>query len=242
MKILRLCLSGLVFLAFTGCFAALGQSPSPTPSPEDARAKQLLEQGTQLLQARKPAEALPYFDQVVALYQSRFKDPNVRYYSARTPAEALFYMTNAAVSDGKHGAVAASGNWGYAYYLRGYGLLDLGRAADAKAELLRATALSPQNAQFLAELGHLYEVEKNWPLAMQTFQRAEKAAKEFSPDDVRNVELARAWRGEGYALVELGRLDEAESLYRKCLDLDPQDAKAKQELAYVLSQKAKATK
>jgi Flp pilus assembly protein TadD len=238
MKILRLCLSGLLFLAV----AAWGQSPSPTPSPDDSRAKQLLEQGMRLLQARKPGEALPYFDQVVALYQSRFKDTNMRYYSARTPTEALFYMTDAAASDSKRGAVAASGNWGYAHYLKGYALLDLGRPGDAKAELQRATALSPQNAQFLGELGHVYEIEKNWPLALQTFQRAEKAAKEFSPDSARNVELARAWRGEGYALVELGQLDEAEALYRKCLELDPRDTKAKQELAYVLSQKAKDAK
>jgi Flp pilus assembly protein TadD len=238
MKILRLCLSGFLFLAF----AAWGQSSPLLPLPDDAKAKQLIEQGAHLLQAHKPAEALPYFDQVVALYQSRFKDANMRYYSARTPTEALFYMTDAALADGKRGALAASGNWGYAHYLKGYALLDLGRPDEAKAELLRATALSPQNAQFLGELGHVYEVEKNWPLAMQTFERAEKAAKEFSPDNARNAELARAWRGEGYALVELGRLDEAEALYRKCLGLDPQDETAKQELAYVLSQKAKGAK
>ena len=41
MKLLRLCLPAVFFLAF----AAWGQSPSPTPSPDDAKATQLLEEG-----------------------------------------------------------------------------------------------------------------------------------------------------------------------------------------------------
>src|SRR4030095_13970088 len=102
----------------------------------------------------------------------------------------------------------------------------LGRPSEAKAQLLRAVALAPQNAQFLGELGHVYQLEKNWPLALQTFQRAESAAKEITSEQARNGELARAWRGMGYVLVELGRLDEAEAMYRKCLELNAQDAKA----------------
>src|SRR5262249_39777721 len=150
----------------------------------------------------------------------------------------LFYLLQAAASEkSKSSAVVLSGNWGYAYYLKAYCLLDLGRANDAKAPLLRAVALAPQNAQFLGELGYIYQSEKNWPLALETFQRAENAAKEFSPEQSRNAELARAWRGIGYVLVELGRLDEAEAMYRKCLQLNAQDAMAQRELAYVLSQK-----
>jgi tetratricopeptide (TPR) repeat protein len=238
MTLLRLCLPALFFLAF----AAWGQSPSPTPSPDDAKAMQLLEEGQRLVKAKRPADAIPYFDQVAGLYQSRFKDKNVKYYSARTPTEMLLYMAGAALSDKpRSDAVAVSANWGYAYYLKAYALIDLGRVGDAKTELLRATALSPQNAQFLAELGHVYQMEKNWTLAMDMFRRAEKAT-EFSPDQARDAEQARAWRGIGYVLVELGRLDEAESMYRKCLALNANDAMAQRELAYVLSQKAKSTK
>jgi hypothetical protein len=42
----------------------------------------------------------------------------------------------------------------------------------------------------------------------------------------------------GYVLVELG-LNEAEALYRKCLQLNAQDAMAQRELTYVMSQEAK---
>lgn len=45
---------------------------------------------------------------------------------------------------------------------------------------------------------------------------------------------------KGYALVELRRWDEAEARYRQALALDPNDAKAKNELVYIAEQRAKA--
>ena len=231
----------LVALLVVVCGAAWAQAPSTTPTPEDAKASQLLTEGLQLARAKRPAEAVPYFDQVIALYESRLKDKNVRYYSARSPAETLFYALESATgANNKTGAVVVSANWSYAHYLKGYALLDLGRVVEAKTQLQRAVALAPQNAQILGELGHIHQLEKNWKSALETFQRAESAAREFSPEQVRNAELARAWRGMGYVLVELGRLDEAEAMYRKCLALDRNDAMAQRELTYVLSQKAKA--
>ncbi|MDR0233227.1 MAG: tetratricopeptide repeat protein, partial [Zoogloeaceae bacterium] len=78
-------------------------------------------------------------------------------------------------------------------------------------------------SQFLSELGHIYQLEKNWPMAQHAFQRAEAAAKSFSPPDAANMGLSRAWRGLGYAYVELGQLDEAEKMYKQCLELDKND-------------------
>lgn len=43
----------------------------------------------------------------------------------------------------------------------------------------------------------------------------------------------------GYALVELKRLDEAEKMYRQCLELDKNDSKASNELRYIQNLKAK---
>src|SRR4029079_18373223 len=123
-----------------------------------------------------------------------------------------------AASAGKSKAEVISGNWGYAYYLKGYVLIELQRVGEAKGALQRAAALAPQNAQFLSELAHVFEAEKDWTQALQLYQRAEAAAKEFSPSNSKNGELSRARRGQGYVLVELKRWDEAEQRYRQCLE------------------------
>ena len=44
----------------------------------------------------------------------------------------------------------------------------------------------------------------------------------------------------GFAYVELNRLDDAEAMYRQCLELDKNDAAAMRELRYVQGVKAKA--
>ena len=65
------------------------------------------------------------------------------------------------------------------------------------------------------------------------------SAAKLAPDDTRSDELGRARRGQGYVLVELGKLDEAEKKYQQCLAANPNDANAKAELQYVREQKAK---
>jgi len=229
--------AGLAALLLVISLPAWCQAPSTATTEVDAKAPQLLGDGTRLMQAKKPAEAIRYFDNVIASYESRYKDKNVRYYSPRSLTEQLYYMVDAA-NNNKGSAMAVSANWGYAHYLKGYVLLDLGRAQDAKVQLERAVTLSPQNSQFLNDLGHVYQVEKNWKSALETFQRAEKAAKEFAPPNVSNAELGRAWRGTGYVLVELNRLDDAEATYRKCLELDSNDVATLRELQFVQGVKA----
>jgi tetratricopeptide (TPR) repeat protein len=105
--------------------------------------------------------------------------------------------------------------------------------------LERALALSPRNSQFLSELASIYQGEKNWTTALQTYQLAEAAAREFSPPQVKDAELSRAWRGIGFVLVEQNRLDAAEKMYRQCLELNKNDSIALKELSYVLNLKAK---
>ena len=53
-------------------------------------------------------------------------------------------------------------------------------------------------------------------------------------DGERKLEdLGSAWRGEGYCLVEQGKLDEAEAIYRKALEANPKDQKSQGELRYI---------
>jgi Flp pilus assembly protein TadD len=43
----------------------------------------------------------------------------------------------------------------------------------------------------------------------------------------------------GFVRSEQRRFDEAERLFRECLELDPDDAKAKSELNYIAQQRAR---
>jgi len=62
----------------------------------------------------------------------------------------------------------------------------------------------------------------------------------LSPDNAHFLaKLARAWRGMGYVLIETNRIAEAEILYRKCLELDQNDASAKHELQYIAGLKTR---
>jgi Flp pilus assembly protein TadD len=196
----------------------------------------LLEKGIALIGAQKQQQAIrDVFDPLIADYEAQYGASKQQVYCARTPAETLFYLT-AAASD-KRDAVVLGSTWAYAYYMKGYALLELGQSAESRRFVRKALALSPSNPQFLAELGATHVPDKQWDAMLETYIAAEEAVAVGSPDDLRTADLARALRGQGYALSELGRLDEAEALYRRCLQLDPNDEKAKGELEYIASRR-----
>ena len=87
-------------------------------------------------------------------------------------------------------------------------------------------------------MGQIYAREKNLSKAEQLYREAEDNVP-LSPPEARTGDLARARRGLGYVLVELGKLDEAEEKYQQCIAANPNDAKAKAELQYVREQKAR---
>jgi Flp pilus assembly protein TadD len=122
--------------------------------------------------------------------------------------------------------------------MKAYALQDLHRLNEAKATLQQALKLSPLNSQYLSELGEIYMLERNWTQAMDAFKQAEDNAN-LAPDVSKADELARARRGEGYVLVELGKFDEAKKKYRQCIAANANDNKAQAELEYVREQKTK---
>ena len=202
--------------------------------------KQLLEQGGQFATSGKYHDAVSCFNKVILCCEEIYREEKVKLFCARWITESLMYMTEAANSNAA--AKIVSILWAYAYYSKGYSLIELGHLSEGKDALDRALALSPRNSQFLSELGSFYQREKNWLKAYETFQAAESAAKEFSPPEQKSVELSRAWRGLGFIYVEQRKLDEAEQMYRQCLELDPADSRAVNELHYVQDLYAKEDK
>jgi Flp pilus assembly protein TadD len=209
----------------------------PPTAEEDPKQAELLNEGARVLYARKPKQALAYFETVLASYEQQYGNTKARIFCARTLTEAMVYLLEA--RNQNIDAKVISATWANAYYLKAYSLVELGQVPDAQEALVRARVLSPRNSQYLSELGHIYQLRKIWLMAVEMFEAAEAAAREFSPPQMKDKELARAWKGLGYVFVEQNRLDDAERMYRQCLELNKDDPLCAREVAYVQALKAK---
>lgn len=152
-------------------------------------------------------------------------------YCARGPEETIVYAAMAAAA--KQDAIVVEPTWSDAHFLKAYALLELKRLDDARASLERALSMAPYNSQYLSEMAYTFQAEGRWDEAIERYQQAESAAEGYSPPDVRAGELSRALRGQGYALIELGRLDEAQAIYRRAIAADPADKASARELEYI---------
>jgi tetratricopeptide (TPR) repeat protein len=235
MKYLIALMVGIAAL-FAG--AAHGEGEPPKVSAEEQVVQTLFDSAIPLVRSRRFAEAVAVLDQVIGIYEQRYNADKTRYFCARTKEETLLYLIQAAAAKDGSSAVVVSMNWASAHYIKAYSLIELGRFPEAKTSLQKAIQLSPQNSRFLSELAHVYQSEKDWTQALRTFELA-AAAKDFSPPDQKDADLTRAWRGMGFAYVEMDRLDDAEKMYLKCLELNKNDAAAVNELQFVRAQKSK---
>jgi tetratricopeptide (TPR) repeat protein len=207
--------------------AAERTSPAPAAQPED-QAK--VEQASSLIGHAKPAEAVALLDLLIADQERRRSGETRQVYCARGPAEAAIYRRAAARA--RTPAVVLPESACYSVFLKGFALIDLDRSEEARLWLERTVAMAPSNAHFLGELGEWHKTRKDWPKARALFQRAIEASA-VSPADRQVFDKTRGWRGLGYILVEDGRFDEAEAIYRQCLQLDPKDERAQHQLDYI---------
>jgi tetratricopeptide (TPR) repeat protein len=190
-----------------------------------------------LIGEKKPEEAIEVLDQVIARFERAHAGDRMRIYCARTPAEALMYMASAATgaraAPDADGAKVLDPVYAYAYYYAAYASMELDHFDPASAYLAKALVLSPSNPQFLSEHGFQKQVSKDWNAMLADFTKAGAYSEFASPDDLRNEEKARALRGQGYALIELNRLDEAKQRFDASLGLEPGNQTALNELEYI---------
>jgi len=206
-----------------------GGPPSQIQQSKDPLSGEL-DQALTFIRTGKSADAIPILDQVIASEEARNKDEKRLIFSARSLTEAILYAGLGASQ--KKSAVVLDGTWSAAYFAKGFALIDVGRADEAKAYLDKAIALAPMNAQFLAERGEWFKNRKDWANAYSDFESASTAA-ELAPDTAKSFEKRRALRGMAYARTEQGRLDEARTLLEQCLKLDSADDKCQHEIDYV---------
>jgi tetratricopeptide (TPR) repeat protein len=109
---------------------------------------------------------------------------------------------------------------------------EVQRADDAIRVLSVGLAANPNDAVLVTEKGAALAELKRWPEALQQYSDG------LSISNLAPIHKARMLRGEGLALTELGRLDEAEAAYRRSLQLEPGNAIATNELQYLAQLRA----
>lgn len=198
----------------------------------DAELQQLMVDGRKLVEQGKPKAAIDeMFDPVINYFKQVYSDPGQQVFAATTQEEALFYAALGATLNKT--VVVVNSLWSDAYLMKGYASTDLGQIAQAREALEAAIALAPQNPRYLSEMGYWHQVNRDWESSLSSYESAADAAELISDKAMRVEELTRALRGQGYALVEMQKFDEAEALYEKCLKLNRKDDKARGELAYI---------
>ncbi len=212
----------------------LGAPEAAFAAPDSGQAQ--VDRAADLINNGKPGEAVAVLDPLIAAQERQRAGDKRQAYCARSPAESLFYLAGA-VQEKKEAVVLPESSC-YSIFLKGFALIDLNRSDEAKAYLERAVAMAPSNSHFLGELGEWHKNRHDLDRAWTYFERASEAS-DLSPPERKTFDKTRALRGMGWILVERGKLDEAERLYRQCLELNPDDGHAKSELDYIAQQRGK---
>jgi Flp pilus assembly protein TadD len=226
---------GLAALAYP-LVAGAQTTPATTRQSVEEADQKVVREALAALHAKAPEQAITLIDPLLADYEKRYAGEKRRIYCAKNTQQMLLYMGQATAAH--QDAVALDSIWCTALWLKGYALVEMHQHDVAMPFLERAVALSPSDPQFLTELGYGYQVQKKWQLSYDTYARAAEGAA-LQDGDAKKRSLRLAWFGQAYALIELGRLDEAEKLLVDTLALTPDDEKIKGELRYVREEKAK---
>jgi tetratricopeptide (TPR) repeat protein len=211
---------------------ALPMTATIVAAEQPSKERTLLVKGADALKKGQAQKAITeYFDPVIQHYRDIYKGETKRIYSARNLMQSIMYV--ALPDEKKLGTEVIDGTWADAYLMKAYALTELGKLNEAREALESAIALSPMNSQYLSELGYTYQAMKDCEKSIEMYTQAASMAELASDDATKTTDLTRAWRGQGYCLVEQGKLEEAEAMYQKSLALDPKDEKSKGELDYI---------
>ncbi|WP_440523810.1 tetratricopeptide repeat protein [Sphingomonas sp.] len=196
-----------------------------------------IDQAFSAIQAGNPTSALALVDPLLAGLERDYATEKKHIFCSETPEQEGYYLTT--TDGGSDNVRLVPARWCQAQYIKAFALVDLKRYDEAQATYERLLGYAPQNARYINELGYLFLAKKQWQRSIDVYTRAEAAAT-FSPDR-RDYERCVAYRGIGYDLVELGRLDDAEAAYRKCLAIIPDEPKSLGEIEYIKQQRKKTT-
>lgn len=124
----------------------------------------------------------------------------------------------------------------WSYKAVAFSEVESGRVAEALPYLRKADALAPFWAQSRVERGYVLVHLGRFAEGLAAYEEALALAKRYPSN---REALPLAYRGMGYAYIELKDLDRAEEAYRKSLEIDPGNRTAQSELEYIKQQREK---
>lgn len=225
----------VVVMAMALLAGAMPLSAQATDEGLDKKLAPTVQEAFEAINSGNPGKALSLIEPVLVQYQAAYATEKRKIYCAEGPSETILYMAMAATA--KTDAVAINPGWCTAQYVRAFALVDLGRLDDAQAGFEKLLEFSPQHARYWSELGFVFGKQRKWKESADAYTHAVEAA-DLMPDP-KDREHCVALRGGGYALIELGQWDEAETLYKKCLKIEPGEPKSLNELEYIKQQRRK---
>lgn len=199
----------------------------------DEQARTAISQTYNLLKTKQYDKALATIQPVIDNYQQKYANIAIPVYSSRT-AEQAQAITQFSIEKNDKALVILHGEWVTALYLKGFILVEKNQLSQALKTYHQALERSPFNAQVANEIGHIFQAQRDWQTASETFELASQFS-EFSPTDSKNAEYTRALRGMAFSATEQGNYTQAKKLYQQCLKINPNDTIARQELQYVQS-------
>ena len=219
--------------------AALTLQPAQAMAKGQTKAQALDEIGLAFaaINDKEPERALTIVEPVLAGFEKEFANEKRHIYCSETPEQEGYYLNVA--EGGADNVRLVDPKWCRAQFVRAFALVDLKRLDEAQKAFERLIGYAPQHARYLNEYAYVFLAKKEWQHSIDIYTRAEAAAT-FTPDR-RDEERCVAFRGIGYDLVELGRLDDAEAMYRKCLAIIPDEPKSLGEIEYIKEQRKKTT-
>ena len=226
-----------------GPLLAAAAPPVAVLTPEEIA--RLLEEGAGVLKQGMPEVALTkYFEPVNQSFmrQTAKAGADDEIYASHGATEAAAYAAKVAKRNESANTqlrmVTVDGAWTDALVLKARALVELKRTGDAISAVDQATIISPAYPSPWNELGSIYQNEKDWEKSQGAYRSAENVAGAVDDKALQTQMLTTALRGQAFALTELGRLDESEALYKRCLKINPGDSAAAEGLSHISERRA----
>ncbi|MFW2176428.1 MULTISPECIES: tetratricopeptide repeat protein [unclassified Moraxella] len=203
----------------------------------DKQAQIALPQAKELMMAKQFDKALATVQPIIDSYQQKYANSKAPVYSSRTVEQAKV-ITQLAIDKKQKEIIILHDEWVTALYLKGFILVEKNQPSQALTAYHQALELSPFNSQVASEIGHLFQIQRDWQSAGDIFEMASQFS-EFSPAGNKDFEYTRALRGMAFSATEQGDYEKAKKLYQQCLEINPKDNVARQELQYVQAKSKK---